>query len=83
MKFVGENGEVKQAAVDGYSIGDRQMEGVMFICEIQDDTVICIGVDKDSKEYMSSFNLPYWIEQATVFARQNDIFYEIHSLTGR
>jgi hypothetical protein len=83
MKFVGENGEVEQAAVDGYSFGDTQLEGVMFICEIQDDSVVCVGVEKDAEQYMKTLNRAHWIEQATVFARQNDIFYEVHPLTGK
>ena len=49
---------VKTAEFDGYSIGDRLLEGLMFQISVQEDGTLKASVkDKDKdKAYFSDFN---------------------------
>ena len=60
---------------DGYSIGERLLEGVMFRAEVIDNgTDIKITVGKSSERYFSDFNEENWLATAKRFALENDIF---------
>lgn len=45
---------------DGYYIGDRLMEDVMFLVTMDQGKPVCIGVADECKPYMEQFNLKHW-----------------------
>lgn len=63
MKFMTDNGEVSEAIMDGYLIGDRQLEGVRFVFTIENNN-LKVRVHKDDKEYFTQFNQEYWFNEA-------------------
>ena len=64
----------KQAKFDGYSFGDRLLEGVMFIATIQDDGTMSVAVDPRHENYFNQLNTTMWLEKALDFAMRNDVF---------
>lgn len=56
--------------VDGYSFGDRLLEGVMFEVEFNKSTgkIINVVVEKSHAAYFSSLNSKKWIEEAKRYA---------------
>lgn len=78
-----EDGSTTQTAyINGYYFGDRQLEGVMFKCVLDDKGFLVISTDEDSVPYMSTLNENYWLGAALHFAEGNDIFCDNNSGSG-
>lgn len=63
-----------QAKFDGYSFGDRMLEGVMFVATIEEDKTLSVAIDPDSADYFSDLNEKKWLKEALNFALTNDMF---------
>lgn len=63
--------EVDVAYFDGYPIGDRLLEGVMFECRIVDDKVVAV-VHSEHVNYMNKLDSS-WLEK--VNEAVNDPYY--------
>lgn len=73
--FETESGKtIKTAQFDGYSIGDRLLEGLMFQVDIQDDGTMKVYVKPNDQKWFDQFNTAKWIKEAQEFAESNDIF---------
>jgi hypothetical protein len=46
--------------VDGYAFGDRLLEGVLFKVQFLSDGWKCIGVEKESEQYMKQLDWNHW-----------------------
>ena len=77
-KFKKEDGTLLDAAyIDGYSFGDRLMEGVIFKVTINSDNTFNVEpIDGWDGCYLMQFNKDYWSEAAVEYASGNDVFYE-------
>ena len=64
----------KQAMIDGYSFGDRLLEGVMFIITIQDDGSLSAEVHPNYAAYFNQLNTQMWLERALENAIVTDMF---------
>ena len=67
---------VKTAEFDGYSIGDRLLEGLMFQISVQEDGTLKASVKEKDKAYFSDFNQEKFLKLAVDYAYENDVFYE-------
>jgi hypothetical protein len=75
MHFEHENGKrVTTALFDGYPVGDRLLDGVLFECEIVDEKVIVKGVIKEDKEYFDTLNTERWLKKVTEYVQDYDVF---------
>jgi hypothetical protein len=70
MKFMTEEGEVSEAILDGYGIGDRQLEGVRFVFTIVEDE-LKVRVHPDDVDYFTQFNQEYWYNEALEYAQSS------------
>lgn len=59
--------------VDGYSFGDRLMEGILFKVKVVDNKPECIGVSEDDEPYMTQFNWEHWKKRCEEFCEDLDI----------
>lgn len=66
------------AGIDGYSFGDRLLEGVMFIISITKDGELKAKVQDSDKDYFSDLNEERWLASAVSHAEENDIFYKVN-----
>jgi hypothetical protein len=64
----------KQAMIDGYSFGDRMLEGVMFIITIEDDGSLSAEVHPNHANYFNQLNTQMWLERAVESAKTTDCF---------
>ena len=64
----------KQAKLDGYSVGDRLLEGMHFLLTINDDGTLSVETPQSAKDYMSKLNEERWLKQALDYAKDNDFF---------
>lgn len=69
-----DNKEYTVAYFDGYSFGDRLLEGVIFKAELLPDGFLEVSTAPRSASYMKSLNENKWLEEALAFAIQNDMF---------
>lgn len=73
--FLDDDGkEYSVAYFDGYSFGDRLLEGVIFKAELLPDGFLEVSTAPKSVSYMEDLNEKKWIEAALKYAIQNDIF---------
>lgn len=73
--FETESGKtIKTAQFDGYSVGDRLLEGLMFQVDIQDDGSMSVYVKDKDQEWFDQFNTTKWLKEAQKFAEGNDSF---------
>lgn len=73
--FETESGKtIKTAQFDGYSIGDRLLEGLMFQVDIQDDGTMKVYVKPNDQKWFDQFNTARWLKEAQEFAEGNVIF---------
>lgn len=73
--FDDENGKEYQAAYfQGYSFGDRLLEGVWFKAELLANGLLEVSTAKDSYSYMQNLNEDKWLAEALKYALRNDIF---------
>jgi hypothetical protein len=71
----GDGKKSKSAKIDGYSFGDRLLEGVMFIITIQEDGTLKAETEPSAKSYMEDLNEKKWLKEALKEAESTDIFY--------
>lgn len=64
----------KQAKLDGYSVGERLLEGMHFLLTINDDGRLSVETPQSAKDYMSKLNEERWLEQALDYVKDNDFF---------
>jgi hypothetical protein len=78
MKFDCETcGKIDEAYFDGYSVGDRILEGVMFVARKSDDgscTVSLAGGTWEKDPYLAQLDKTYWMPMLEEYAGQNDVF---------
>lgn len=70
-----ENGPCEFALVNGYTIADRTLEGVMFKVTVIEGEIRCLGHDADSHDYMKRFSerqLAEW-DEAIVKSCKEDV----------
>ena len=60
--------------VDGYSFGDRLLEGVIFKIYVDQKGKLRAQVHPDSAKYFSKLNTKKWLKEAVEFAKCNDLF---------
>lgn len=71
------------AYIDGYSVGDRMLEGVMFKITITDNNKFKAELaDERDKAYTDQLNMKYWIPKVEEFCEGNDIFCDNPSGNG-
>lgn len=74
MIFMTDNGEVDVAYLDGYSIRDRLLEGVMIECRIKSSKIVCAFKPED-QNYVSDLNPTKLLAEAEDYANNYaDIF---------
>lgn len=66
--------EFQTAYIHGYHFGDRQLEGVFFRCDLDDEGILEVG-PVDPRE-LHGLDVPYWLGAALDYAIKNDIFFE-------
>ena len=66
----------KQAKLDGYSVGDRLLEGMHFLLTINDDGRLSVEIPQSAKDYISKslINEERWLKKALDYAKDNDFF---------
>lgn len=57
--------------VDGYPVGDRLLEGVMFRVTIENQKAKVLGVVDEAKPYMEGLNEAKWITEVQEFVEAN------------
>lgn len=74
MKYTNEHGTASETVdalyMDGYSFGDRLLEGVPFKLTIEGGVLKAECIDK----YDEGINWPYWEKKCIEFALQDDAF---------
>lgn len=66
-------GELDYVLMDGYSFGDRLLEGVMFEVR-KDNKNFQVQISQESEDYFNGLNKKKWLKEATSYASKNDIF---------
>lgn len=74
--------EYQEAYFDGYSFGDRLLEGVMFKAELLPDGYLEVSTAPRSASYMKKLNEKEWLDMALDHAINNDIFCENEKGSG-
>lgn len=64
---------ISTAYFDGYSFGDRLLEGVMFRATCENGNLVVSFVSPNG-EYERLLNQQHWLVEAQKFAEGNDIF---------
>lgn len=81
MKFKCDNcGDIDEAIIDGYEIGDKILEGVKFKVRKNDDGSCNVESvdDWDSDPYLIGLNKEYWIDLISKYCENQDIFFCPH-----
>ena len=68
-------GKIDYVLVDGYGIGDRLLEGVMFMVEDKDGKPHTIGVVKESQIYFDDFNKEKFLAEMESFCEHEEDAY--------
>ncbi len=66
--------EIKSAELDGYSVGDRDLEGTTFIITVQKDGSLKAKIAPEDKEYFKKFNQAQFLRDAVSLAEDTDMF---------
>lgn len=56
-------GEQEYVLFDGYPIGDRMLEGVMFEVRKNDDGTLDVRISPDCADYFSQLNEAKWLRE--------------------
>lgn len=70
-----EKGEIPFAFIDGYSFGDRLLEGAMFKITITKDNKFKAETLPKDKDYLDGLNMKKWMKAALEYVKDNDIFF--------
>jgi len=65
-----ECGPIETALFDGYPVGGRQLEGVMFRGKIVNDKIELEYVDDPNTGYLEGLNTDYWLEKMKNFVNR-------------
>jgi|SRR5882672_9236556 len=60
--------------VDGYHVGDRLLEGVIFNVRINKKNQFEVSIADHSKKYFEQFNQKKWFKAVRDYCEENDIF---------
>ena len=74
LRFVTDMGPVDKVYLDGYSVGDRLLEGVLFECVIVNGKITVTGVAEHCRAYFEQLNTSKWLAAAQAFSQNHDIF---------
>jgi hypothetical protein len=78
--FETEDGQqIDTAFFDGYSVGDRLLEGVKFITKIVEGKLE-VTIHPEDEEFLSTLNAKLWLKRVTDYVQDYDVF--IHPQTG-
>lgn len=66
-------GEIKKVEFDGYAFGDRLLEGVIFIGELDAKSRAVISISPDCKSYFRDLNQKKWLTEAKKYLEGTDI----------
>lgn len=67
-------GEIDHIIFNGYSFGDRMLEGVMFKAWYEGDELRVTSVEEwDESPYLRQLNKDYWMGCALAHAKQLDV----------
>lgn len=67
------------AYFDGYPVGDRLLEGVLFITKIVNGKLE-VTIHPDDNDYFSTLNTEFWLTKVSNYVQDYDVF--IHPQTG-
>ncbi len=70
-KFMTTKGQVDSAIIDGYTFGDRLLEGVKFIITIDKKGKFHAEVHPEDKSYMEDFNEKKWLKRAVEYVEDD------------
>lgn len=56
--------------IDGYAVGDRLLEGVIFHVHFEDETILSVKVDEKHKNYFSKFNEKMFLDKVRNYAER-------------
>lgn len=56
--------------IDGYSVGDRLLEGVLFDVVFQNKTVVSVNVQEDCESYFENLNTTKWLRAIKEYAER-------------
>ena len=65
--------QLDTAIFDGYPVGDRLLEGVLFIVKIVEGK-LDVTIHPDYEDYFSKLNTEYWLKKVTDYVQDCDIF---------
>jgi len=66
----------KTIEFDGYSFGDRLLEGVTFTADVSESGVENVKVIEDDSDYFSNLNEKKWLRKATDYIKDEIDEYE-------
>lgn len=69
------------AYMNGYSFGDRMLEGIAFKVEIVNGDLV-VNFAEPNGIYEQTLDQKYWLEQAQRYAEDEDIFYDKPDMNG-
>jgi hypothetical protein len=61
--------EVSVAIVDGYTVGERLLEGVMFRVSIVDNELVVQLADPKDEPYFEKLNKDHWFKEVKEFVQ--------------
>lgn len=67
-------GRIEMSLLDGYGVGDRLLEGVMFECRQNDDNTFDVAISPKHAEYFSKLNEKKWLGEIKEAAKHQDVF---------
>jgi hypothetical protein len=65
--------KIQTALFDGYPVGDRLLENVMFIVTVNGGK-LDVKIHPDDKDYFSNLNESYWLKKVADYVQDYDIF---------
>jgi hypothetical protein len=71
--------QLDTAFFDGYPVGDRTLDGVLFITKIVNGKLEAI-IHPEYESYFSTLNTKYWLKKVNEYVQDYDVF--THPETG-
>lgn len=66
--------DIDYGLVDGYCVGDRLLEGVLFQCRKDDDDDWHVQIDPDSEDYFGLLDAERWLAEIREYCTRNDVW---------
>jgi hypothetical protein len=74
LYFETEDGQQLDTAIfDGYPVGDRLLDGVLFIVKIVDGKLE-VTIHPNNEKYFSTLNTKLWLKKVTDYVQDYDVF---------